>query len=128
MTAKEIARISKPDPEVFLREYVETGTPVIITGLFDGQPIDRIRTREDASAAFGNVPLNVQTEYAVAAESPETAIETTMTFDEYWAYVRAHPDTSLLCTEYEIPPSIMRMFHLPEIGRASCRERVCSTV
>lgn len=115
MTAKEIARISKPDPEMFLREYVETGTPVIITGLFDGQPIDRIRTREDASAAFGNVPLNVQTEYAVAAESPETAIETTMTFDEYWAYVRAHPDTSLLCTEYEIPPSIMRMFRLPEM-------------
>lgn len=114
MTAKEIARIPKPEPERFLREYVETGTPVIITGLFEGEPIDRIRTREDASAAFGNVPLNVQTEYTVASESPESAVETTMTFDEYWAHVDAHPDTSLLCTEYEIPPSIMRMFRLPE--------------
>lgn len=115
MKAKEIARISRPDPETFLREYVETGTPVIITGLFEGEPIDRIRTLEDASAAFGHVPLNVQTEYTVAAESPETAVETTMTFDEYWAHVRAHPDTPLLCTEYEIPPSIMRMFRLPEM-------------
>jgi lysine-specific demethylase 8 len=115
MKAKEIARISRPDPETFLREYVETGTPVIITGLFEGQPIDRIRTIEDASATFGHVPLNVQTEYTVAAESPESAVETTMTFDEYWAHVRANPDTPLLCTEYEIPPSIMRMFRLPEM-------------
>jgi hypothetical protein len=115
MKAKEITRISKPDPEVFFREYVATGTPVIITGLFEGQPIDSIRTLAEASASFGNVALNVQTEYAVAAESPETAVETTMTFDEYWAHVRANPDTPLLCTEYEIPPSIMRMFRLPEM-------------
>jgi lysine-specific demethylase 8 len=115
MAAKEIARISKPTPAQFLRDYVETRTPVIITDLFAGQPIDRIRTLEDASAAFGDVPLHVQTEYAVAASSPETAIETMMTFDEYWAHTRVNPNTALLCTEYEIPANIMKMFRLPEL-------------
>lgn len=115
MAANEIARISAPDPVQFLRDYVETRTPVIITDLFAGQSIDRIRTKEEASAAFGDVPLRVQTEYAVAASSPETAVETTMTFDEYWTHVRANPDTALLSTEYEIPASIMKMFRLPEL-------------
>lgn len=115
MAAIEIARIHNPDPERFFRDYVETRTPVIITGLFAGQPIDAIRTLEDASAAFGGVPMHVQTEYAVAANSPDAAVDTTMTFDEYWAYVRAHPDTALLCTEYEIPARIMNMFRLPEL-------------
>lgn len=114
MAAKEIARISKPDAKRFLHDYVRTRTPVIITDLFAGQPIDRIRTRKDASAAFGGVPLHVQTEYAVAASSPESATEATMTFDEYWAHVQAKPDTALLCTEYEIPAKIMQMFRLPD--------------
>lgn len=115
MAANEIARISNPGASRFMRDYVETRTPVIITDMFAGQPIDRIRTKEQASAAFGSVPLHVQTEYAVAASSPETAIETTMTFDEYWAHVRANPDTALLSTEYEIPAKIMEMFRLPEL-------------
>lgn len=123
MAAKEIARISRPDPERFLRDYVRTRTPVIITDLFAGQPIDAIRTIEDASAAFGNVPMHVQTEYAVAASAPESAVETTMTFDEYWAHVRAHPDTALLCTEYEIPANIMRMFRLPDFCLADDLDR-----
>ncbi|MBB5882407.1 lysine-specific demethylase 8 [Xanthomonas arboricola] len=115
MEAKEIARISRPDAALFLRDYVQTRTPVIITDLFAGERIDTIRTKADASAAFGSVPLHVQTEYAVAASSPETAVETTMTFDQYWAHVREHPDTALLSTEYEIPAKIMQMFRLPEL-------------
>jgi hypothetical protein len=119
MGGTEIARISKPDPERFVRDYLLTRTPVIITDLFAGQPIDQIRTLEDASEAFGNVPLHVQTEYAVAASSPESVVETTISFDEYWAHVRANPNTALLCTEYEIPAEIMKLFRLPELCLAN---------
>jgi hypothetical protein len=115
MGAIEIKRISKLDPATFLRDYVQTRTPVIITDLFAGQAIDQIRTLEDARETFGNVPLQVQTEYAVAASSPDSAVETTMTFNEYWAYVRANPGTALLCTEYQIPANVMKLFRLPEL-------------
>ena len=115
MTAKGIERIATPDPARFFRDYVQTRTPVIITDLFADEPIRAIRSLRDASEAFGRVPLRVQTEYAVAAASPERAVETTMTFDEYWAHVRTHPSTVLLCTEYEIPARITRLFRLPPL-------------
>lgn len=117
MAIQEIERIRMPDNETFFRQYICTRTPVIITDLFAGQPIREIRTLSDAQRAFGGVKLKVQTEYAAAATT-RSNVEQSVTFNEYWNFVRANPSTDMLCTEHEIPARVLALFDLPSACRA----------
>lgn len=66
MSRSEIERIAAPSREVFLKEYVYKQKPVVITNLFEGQPIRDISTVEDAKAKLGDMKLQVSDEYVSA--------------------------------------------------------------
>jgi lysine-specific demethylase 8 len=107
-----------PDVETFFTQYAFKRKPVVITDLFAGEPIRQITRLEDAKAAFGDVGLRVRDEYASLAVSSSPAHQT-MTFNEYWDFVKANPLTTMVCTEYEIPAKIMMHFKLPGVCNRS---------
>src|SRR5437762_1521173 len=100
-----------PDIETFYRDYVAQRKPVIITNLFEGEPIRQIQILEDALKAFGDVQINVRSEYSSGLDAQSRI----MTFKEYWDFVEANPSSKMLCTEYEIPARLMTMFKLPAV-------------
>jgi hypothetical protein len=118
MPVKLIERIRMPDRHTFFSKYVATRQPVIITDLFEGQPIREIRTFEDAKRAFGNVQLRVRTEYVAAAASSNPTVET-MSFDSYWRLVDSQPQANVMCTEYEVPARILTLVDLPPACRSN---------
>jgi hypothetical protein len=113
MPAQKIDRIPLPDAETFFREYAVRRKPVIITNLFGDQAISSIKTFADARQAFGDVMLNVRTEYSTAMARPQESVNQTMSFGDYWDFVAANPTTPIMCTEYEIPARMMAQYDLP---------------
>ena len=111
-----IQRITRPDDQTLFRDYIHVHRPVIVTDFFRGEPIREINTIEKASREFGHVNLMVQWEY-ISAENNNQRGKTfqTMTFNEYWAAVRANPTTEMCCTEYEIPARVMAQYDLPTV-------------
>jgi hypothetical protein len=118
MPFKTIRRIRMPSDELFFAEHIATRTPVIITDLFEGQPIREIKSQADASLAFGEARLTVGPESSSAVRY-SNSVSQTMSFNEYWRLVDRDPSTNLLCSEYEIPSKIMALFHLPSVCTAS---------
>jgi len=118
MPAKPIDRISMPDDETFFREYVFKRKPVIITNLFDGEEIREIQSLEQARKAFGPVKLAVN----FGCPKPGSPATETITFNEFWDYVKANPSTNLWCSEYEIPARIMAQFKLPSVCAARSQD------
>jgi lysine-specific demethylase 8 len=118
MALRRIPRISMPDPDTFIRDYVWKLQPVIVTDLFAGDEIGGITTLAAANAAFGRLRLRVEAEYTSAAASNGRAATEVMTLDEYWDFAHANPSTPIMCTEQEIPARVMALFSLPDICRA----------
>jgi hypothetical protein len=117
MAIQEIPRTAMPSQSEFLEQYAYRREPVVITDLFEAQEISRIRTVEDAVAAWGDVQLVVQEEYT-SAEGNVTAPEpTAMSLRDYVDFSRANPETRLCCTEYDTPARVLASFELPEICR-----------
>ncbi len=114
MPAKSIARVSMPSEMSFFTDYVSTQTPVIITNVFEGQAIREIKTLSLAKKVLGDTKLVVRSEYATANRI-SAADEQVMTFNDYWDVVENDLSTTLLCTEYEIPAGVMRLFELPSV-------------
>jgi Cupin-like domain len=119
MAIREIPRIEMPARDEFLRRYAYEREPVVITDLFAGEEISRIKTVEDAVRAWGDVKLVVQEEYT-SAEGKAAAFEpTVMSLSEYIDFSRANPETRLCCTEYDTPARVLTSFDLPEICRVT---------
>lgn len=120
-----IARISAPPPDVLREEYILKQKPVIITDLFDGQPIRSISTEAEARGRLGHLKLTIQEEYTAkflkalrgAAPSQPPEIKESASLVEYLDFVRANPETRMLCTEQTTPPEIMELFEPPEYSR-----------
>jgi hypothetical protein len=111
MPIKSIDRISMPDDDTFYQEYIFKRKPVIITNLFEGDEIRRIKSLEDAKKAFGQAKLRIQNEYSYTGPR----VDQMMTFNEYWDFVQANPSTDLLCAEDEVPACVMALFKLPTV-------------
>jgi hypothetical protein len=114
MSSSEIPRIAAPAPAEFLEEHVFSARPAVITGLFQGQPVDQIRTLEDALREWPTVQIAVQEEYARvgAATATEPGV---MSLRDYIALTSADPTTRLCCTEYDTPVRILASIRLPDI-------------
>lgn len=121
MPVKLIDRIRLPPREVFHREYVVPRRPVIITNLFEGQPIERINTPEAAEKELGGVPLEIQSEYSTVATGRGNALMRATTVRDYLRFVEENPDTPLMCTEYATPARIAAQFRLPDLCTQDAR-------
>ena len=60
---ENVDRIRPPTPAAFWRDYVARRRPVIIGGLLDGQPIERLRSAVAASRTLGAMEFLVQWNY-----------------------------------------------------------------
>ena len=110
-----IRRISSPSREVFRREFLETQTPVILTGVFEDQPIARVRNEADARALFGWLRIPVATEYLAAlASTGEPDTTRSMRLDEYLDLERESPGTHRMCSEQPTPEVLLNSLKLPE--------------
>ena len=115
MAIREIPRTPMPPLSDFLAQYAYAREPVVLTDLFEGQEVDRIRSVEDAVGAWGDVNLVVQEEYTSAegkAAPPEPSV---MSLREYVDFSQSNPSTRLCCTEYETPARVLASFELPDI-------------
>jgi lysine-specific demethylase 8 len=115
MSGKQLERIRMPERDVFFREFVYPQRPVIITDLFEGEPIRQITTLREASEAFGSASLPIRPEYTSASSAPARI----MSFDDYWRLVRTEPSTAWLCAEAEVPARVLSLFTLPDACRAA---------
>ncbi|RKG69260.1 hypothetical protein D7V80_09365 [Corallococcus sp. CA054B] len=114
---ENIERIKAPTREVFLNEYVRKQKPVIITNLFDGQPISRLSSLDIARKELGDMPVVVQEgheEYFTRMLS--MLISKDFTFEDigknqstvngYLEMVAKDPDSRLVCAE--VPRSMIQ--------------------
>ncbi len=113
-----MTRIAAPSGEVFVRDYLRKQQPVILEGLFDGQPIADVRTEEAARAAFGSVQIAVDNEYlsGIRERQQKDRVQSSagmMTIAGYLDYVREHPGTRRMCSEKPTPPEVIQTFKLP---------------
>lgn len=106
-----------PSREVFYRDYVLPRRPVIITDLFAQQPISEIRTMTAARRAFGNVALEVQTEYSSMAADRSSTASGTLGLSDYLDFAEQHPDSRVMCTEYSTPARVAAQYRLPNLCR-----------
>jgi lysine-specific demethylase 8 len=113
MPSKEIARISMPGRERFFQEYVFKRQPIVITNLFEQQPISNINTIDEATRAWGTMNIYLQEEYTSAEGTAQPAQPIFMSFSEYVDFTRSNRSTRLCCTEYETPARILASFKLP---------------
>ena len=118
MRSNEIARVSRPDPDSFFRDYVYPRRPVVLTGLFDGQPLSSIQTVDDAVRAWGTMKLQLQEEYT-SAEGGAPSPPRVMTLREYVDFAASNPATRLCCTEYDTPARVLASYQLPSLCRVS---------
>lgn len=122
MAVLEVPRIPAPAPEVFRGQYLARQQPVIIQGLFAGQPVDSIRTEEDACRLLPALTLPVDSEYFTGmmereqkgsgAPGPETT-----TLAAYLDHARLSPGTRRMCSEKPTPAALLRLFSLPPYDR-----------
>ncbi len=117
MSAKRLRRVTLTTRDEFFLQHVFTREPVILTNLFEGDPIREIRSLRDANSAFGSARLLLVPEYTSTGTEAEESPSEVMSFSGYWGYVDRRPDTRYMCTEYEIPARIMALLSLPDLCR-----------
>jgi lysine-specific demethylase 8 len=119
MPTKEIPRISMPDAQRFLRDYVFERRPVVVTDLFASQEIAAITEVEGALLAWGAMQIQLQEEYTVAEGKIQPDQPMYMRFAEYVNLVRTDPSSRLCCTEYDTPARVLASFRLPGVCTAA---------
>jgi hypothetical protein len=102
-----VDRIPAPDVETFEREYLRTGTPVVLTGLFDHVPIARLRDPAVARSELADLDLPVRTnvveEFLTHADA---AVASSLSFGEFYDDLRAGRRSRDFCVEHSTPSAI----------------------
>lgn len=114
-----VPHVAAPVPDFWSR-YVATRQPVLIDGLFDGQPIRKLTTARAARRAIGDMDFVVQWNYTASlyyaatrgAGEPERA-----TLADYLDYVALNPRTPRMCTEQPIAPALAALIEAPAVCR-----------
>jgi hypothetical protein len=110
-----VSRVTAPVPE-FRSCYVATRQPVLIEGLFDGQPIRRLATARAAQRAIGDMDFVVQWNYTANlyyANAREAGQPERTTLANYLDYVALNPRTPRMCIEQPIAPTLAALIETP---------------
>lgn len=126
---ENIERIPAPTKEVFIHEYLLKQKPVILTNLFEGQPIREISSLEAARKLVGNMPITLQERHGEYFRRTVRGLITQdfsfmgigvnlqqSTVNDYLAMVEQNPKLQLVSAE--VPASMIRevesRYTLPE--------------
>ncbi|WP_394821363.1 cupin-like domain-containing protein [Pendulispora albinea] len=103
-----------PSREAFEGDIVPAQRPVIFTGLFAGEPVDAIRSLEQAVEAWGSVPLAISQEYShndfESQRDGYDVPDRKMSLAEYADFIAREPGTRWMCTEQRTPEHVARSF------------------
>ncbi len=113
---ENIERIKSPSREVFYKEYVFPQKPVILTDLFDGQPVREISSLEKGRQILGDMGVQIHEGHEEAfsrmvrglinGEQVYPGLDLNeSTVNGYLDLVAKDPDTRLLCSD--VPSSVM---------------------
>jgi hypothetical protein len=104
-TLDNIERISTPTPETLLHEYVLQRRPVIVTDLFDDQPIRRLSTAARARELVPDLPVVVQPNYmtTLLERGSRRGQTRRTTLADFLDQIQADPGTDDYCIEYDTP-------------------------
>lgn len=120
-TLDNIDRVASISHDRFWREYVLTATPLVITGLFDNQPLRELDTQAKVVQRLGSMRMAIRYEYTrslarALAEGPHfDSRPLFVQLSEYWDYVAGHPDTSLMCVEDSAPAELRSLGAVPAL-------------
>lgn len=119
---ERVAHASRTDLERFILEQ----RPVILTGLFAGQPIREVTSANEAVARLGALRLLIRPEYSYngfqAFRVDPRANTTEMTLAEYMELKQRHVDTPLLCLEQPTPEAVSSLFTLGEVAELNAED------
>ncbi|WP_158266352.1 cupin-like domain-containing protein [Allosphingosinicella deserti] len=119
-TSNRIERVSRPSYAA-LHALLCRQQPVIITGLFRGQPIDTVRDAGAASELFGDLPLEIRPDYSFndfeAHRDQGRVPRAEMTFSAYMAFKQQHPGTRMLCLEQPTPQRILSLCDIGDYAK-----------
>lgn len=111
-----------PSEEAFYRDVMCPLRPVVVSDLFQDQPIREIRTREQAIEAFGSTQIAVQAEYGKdyqqGAANADGKSTYSLSLAKYYAFVDSNRDTPLMAIELPTPEPIRKTYQIPEVCRA----------
>lgn len=122
-----ISRVERPTREEFYQEYIARQEPVVITGLFDGQPLAEITDLDRLDAELGAMPTMISESFedtyrrfveGFATGDPRYERRgTPAPLGEYIARLRADPATNTICSE--IPtvqwPALDNLYSAPDL-------------
>jgi lysine-specific demethylase 8 len=127
---ENIERIKAPSREVFFNEYLLKQKPVIITNLFEGQPISEISSLDVARKLLGDMPVLIQEGFetyltrmlqmSVSGEFTNADLEKERsTVNGYLALVEKDPKTRKVCAEVprDMIGAVESRYKIPEYCR-----------
>ena len=103
MAEQKIARIRKVAMRDFYERFVETRTPVIIEGIFDGMELERF------ADYFGDLEVNAQREYMSAYMLNDNGLQETTIRGILDTYEQ-NPESDMLVTEQPTHPELRKAF------------------
>lgn len=115
-----IERIAAPNVADFWHQYMMLQQPVILTDLYEGQPIRQIDTLALARQRLGAIRLIIQEEYTSSVLRNSFHLKGNFrqqqerSLEEYFHLVTEQPDTPLMCTETATPQEVRSLFKFPE--------------
>jgi lysine-specific demethylase 8 len=118
----DIERIRMPSKEEFWAKYVLPRRPVIVSGVFDGEPIRELATLAAFRARFGGLTLDIDEEYSSAflkrLEAGAGLVDLKpqkMTVDEYLAFAAANPSTSKMALDTRTEGELRALYQTPAL-------------
>jgi hypothetical protein len=127
MTVKlQIAEIAADETDGFWERFMLPRRPVVIRGLFAGEPLAEADTAGKARGLLGDMPVLVQDEYtrqidylrSVGTEREGDAPEQTLsTLGDYLDGYGDRSGSQRVVTEWDVPASLLSMFTLPDFCR-----------
>ncbi len=117
-----IDRIAAPAPLEFRRQYVAEQRPVVVTDLFNGEPIRELMTAAAACDVLGDMRLKTRPNYLNAlfgnhAGSRGSADEVREeTLSEYVGSAQQPGGCDRLCVEFRTPDVLRSLFRTPSLA------------
>ncbi len=115
-----VERIEAPDPETFHRDYVLPRRPVILTNLYQGQPLRELIDPAVALHKLADLQLVVREEYTTTffqGKGYGTSSSEAWSLAQYVAFARENPTTRKLVVEYPPPAALKELFQPAPICR-----------
>jgi hypothetical protein len=109
---ENIERITAPGLEAFRRDHLVPKRPVVITNLYDHQPIAQIRTEAAAVARLGEMPVEARHAYFPALLEKLQGRVTGKPFTIPLSGLLDSPQ-EWVCTECHLPPALRELVDIP---------------